>query len=246
MFEDDDEDGFRLLGAGVCVRLNSEEIVRKDFTMRDGRATELVVTSRRVAPDELARALEVFHQSSDQWTDSRYLLELSERPDYQVGFAPPAMVELLLGLLVEESRHARTFEAIWSACTVGDLSKLDEYLAQGGDIDVTNVKDGVTLLGLACVEDDHDLIRALVIRGADLNRRSGGWPLLHSTLDGEIDGVAQTNYHAQACDYELKTSRLLVALGADMGVRDERGWTAREFILHCYPGLLPVFDSYFS
>ena len=71
------------------------------------------------------------------------------------------------------------------------------------------------------------MIEALAKAGADLNvRNHQGWTPLHLAVDIDIDSVSQSRGDMDHLPFQ--TVRLLLSLGADPTVRDERGKTPRD------------------
>lgn len=155
-------------------------------------------------------------------------------------------MDFLRDILADHAHQAQLFLALWEASSAGELTALDEYLSKGGNIDLCHPRSKATLLHWASEHQLHDLVRALASRGADLNRRGCGAPPLHLALDSDIDCYWQSTHDGNPENYKLETAHLLVSLGADPGVHDERGRTAREFVRSAYPWLLPKFDAYFD
>ena len=67
-----------------------------------------------------------------------------------------------------------------------NASKIISWLDRGGDINVTSFsKRGLTLLMMACLDDDDKLVRELCSRGADVNLKAGGkTALMHCAVVG--------------------------------------------------------------
>jgi ankyrin repeat protein len=121
------------------------------------------------------------------------------------------------------------FDELWKSIDekIG-VDLLDQYLADGGDINARDPDFSWTLLHLACEHMNHDLIRALSAAGADLNARTNhqGWSPLHLAVDADTDSWVQANDPFD--ELTFSTTCLLLSLGADSSVRDRDGLTPRD------------------
>ena len=107
------------------------------------------------------------------------------------------------------------------------VSWLSRYLAAGGDVNSAHANSGWTLLHAASEHQNLAMIEALAKAGADLNvRNHQGWTPLHLAVDIDIDSVSQSRGDVNHLPFQ--TVRLLLSLGADPTVRDERGKTPRD------------------
>jgi hypothetical protein len=107
------------------------------------------------------------------------------------------------------------------------VSELPGYLAAGGDINAAHASSGRTLLHCASEHQNLPMTEALAKAGADLNVRTHlGYTPLHLAVDIDIDSVSQSGV-INMDDVPFQTVRLLLSLGADPAVRDERGETPR-------------------
>lgn len=81
----------------------------------------------------------------------------------QHGFAPHDLSAL---------QPDRRFTPLMRACKEGRLDIVDELLALGADIAVTNA-DGCNALWLACYNGSHAIIERLIAAGIDLDLQNG-------------------------------------------------------------------------
>ena len=105
----------------------------------------------------------------------------------------------------------------WVAC--GDQSKVEAYLAGGGDVEYRarsdrnnkDVREGDTGLTLAASHNKVEIMRELFCCGADIEGKNsiGSTALMIASERGHVDIV-----------------RLLLERNADINVRHEDGWTA--------------------
>jgi ankyrin repeat protein len=97
-----------------------------------------------------------------------------------------------------------------SAIVKRDLDRIEQLLPDTDDVDEPT-EDGRTALMLAAGEARHELVRALVVRGASINARNvrGGSALMYAATSGDEASVA-----------------LLLARGAEVNARARNGWTA--------------------
>ena len=104
------------------------------------------------------------------------------------------------------------------------MTKVISWLDRGGDINVTSFNSrGLTILQMACFEDDAKLVAELCARGADVNLKAGGkTALMHCAVVG-----------SPAC------GKLLLEYGADPHMRADvddtdftqyDGMTAQEML----------------
>lgn len=119
------------------------------------------------------------------------------------------------------------------------LVKLDLYLASGAPIDGQVDRLGWSLLHVACEHQDELLIRALAMRGADLdNRCRCGHGPIFLALDVDIDGAIQTG-----AALTFSTTMLLVALGAAPAATDAEGGSLRDWAGRYGEKVLTEFDK---
>lgn len=91
-----------------------------------------------------------------------------------------------------------------------DIGSIDEFLAKGGKIDINLNNAKQTILALAVSEDDIELSKVLINKGANVNSLShSGHPIISSVKS-------------------LKMAQLLVESGADLTILSKKG----ENILH--------------
>lgn len=73
---------------------------------------------------------------------------------------------------ISEPQADRRFTPLMRACKEGSKDIVDELLALGVDIAVTNA-DGCNALWLACYHGDHAIIQRLIDAGIDLDLQNG-------------------------------------------------------------------------
>ena len=136
------------------------------------------------------------------------------------------------------------FDELWKSIDKEKgVDSLEQYLSDGGDVDARHPDSSWTLLHLACEHMNHDLIRALAAAGTDLNAReeAQGWRPLHHAVDTDIDSVWQTRHSLDELTFSI--TRLLLALGADPGVRDSNGLTPRDMAAEYGTDVADKFDN---
>ncbi len=101
-------------------------------------------------------------------------------------------------------------QVIHLAARQGDLSKLEEYVDQGKNVNVINAV-GETPLFLCIAGKKSQACRLLVKFGANLNHR-------------RIDGSTALHKAARS-DYHIEIVRFLVEAGAEVNVRDKKSQT---------------------
>jgi ankyrin repeat protein len=106
-------------------------------------------------------------------------------------------------------------EALYQAAGEGRAAEVVELLDSGLDAN-TRTRSGSYALNAAAVENEIEVIRVLLARGADPNVQNsqGDTPLICATKYG--GGRAET-------------VELLVQAGSDLGVRDNKGNTALDY-----------------
>lgn len=106
------------------------------------------------------------------------------------------------------------------------VTELQQFLAAGGDLHQIPSEAGWSLMHIACEHQNESFIRALVQADRDLlnTRAACGYPPIFQALDIDIDGAIQTG---QPITFE--TTRLMLELGADSTLIDQKERTLREF-----------------
>jgi len=110
------------------------------------------------------------------------------------------------------------------------VKELQQFIAEGGDLQQVHSVSGWSLLHCACEHQNESYIRALVEADAGLlnTRAACGYPPIFQALAIDIDGAIQT---VQPITFE--TTRLMLELGADSTLKDQKERTLREFA-HIY------------
>lgn len=120
----------------------------------------------------------------------------------------PRVVQALLGKGVDPNltdNRGRT--ALFTAVREGSQQALESLLAAPQtNVNAVNA-DGETPLMLAAIRGSLPAVKALVKRGADINRK--GWTPLHYACSGPDNGVAE----------------FLIAQGAELNARSDNGTT---------------------
>lgn len=119
---------------------------------------------------------------------------------------------------------------------------LAEFLESAGDVDAALPYSGWSLLHYACEHEKEPLIRTLASVGADLdNRADCGFPPIFHALDIDIDGSIQCGH-----PISFKMTRLLISLGANPVLTDDKNRSLREFASVYGPIVLKEFDRQIS
>ncbi|HAH44193.1 hypothetical protein [Gimesia sp.] len=105
------------------------------------------------------------------------------------------------------------------------VKELQQFIAEGGDLQQVHSVSGWSLLHSACEHQNKSLICALAeADGRLLNTRAAcGYPPIFQALDIDIDGAIQTGHQMT-----FETTRLMLELGADSKMRDQEQRTLRE------------------
>ena len=100
---------------------------------------------------------------------------------------------------------------IFDAAETGNVEDVTKYLDNGGDVDAKN-KKGWTPLHVAAFAGREEVGKLLIANGASVN--------------ASIRGSERTPLHLVIGDYYKRDFvKILIDGGADVNVRDERGWT---------------------
>ena len=159
---------------------------------------------------------------------------------------------LIIGLLVVVSgctKQAMDKNMIFEAIELGDIVRVQQYLASGADINVRkDYPNGhplelgdTTPLHLAIVLDNKKIVDLLIANGADVNAKAEGdvTPLILSIFKKDkrivelllanganvntiIDGGI-TPLHIAYLEGDKEIIDLLIAKGADVNAKDENG-----------------------
>jgi ankyrin repeat protein len=115
------------------------------------------------------------------------------------------------------------------------VAELHEYLAAGGDVNARDPVSSWTLVRDGCEHLNLPVIRALAEAGADLNALTDydGWTHLHHAVDIDVDSVSQASSDEQDFRERLTfpTTRLLLSLGADPTIPNDKGETPLDMIM---------------
>lgn len=120
-----------------------------------------------------------------------------------------------------------TFETVIKNFTSRGLCVKDvqRYLDAGGEINHRDPKMEWSLLHFAAEDCNSEVIRFLVVRGADLAATDrNGWTPLHLAVDSDMDSSGRDG----RCATELSTVQTLIDLGADETARATDGKTPRD------------------
>ena len=100
-------------------------------------------------------------------------------------------------------------ESVWGAARRGERQVVEQFLADGGDINARN-DEGTTLLASASLVGAEAMVRYLLKQGADVN-----------TTNNEDE----TALHEAAFLGQVKVAELLIAAGSDINARNQEGLT---------------------
>ncbi|VUZ38868.1 unnamed protein product [Hymenolepis diminuta] len=119
-----------------------------------------------------------------------------------------------------------------AACKNADLDEVKALLANGVDINVTNV-DGLTVLHQACIDENYDVVQFLLSNNADVNAQDNeGWTPLHACASCAYPELAKLLLEHGAntgiVSFELELP-LDVAQGKDM-VALLKDWMQRQSV----------------
>jgi ankyrin repeat protein len=135
-----------------------------------------------------------------------------------------------------------TFDEFWQSIYEDRRTRdLGVYLRNGGDLLARDPKSDRTLLHLACEHQNLGLIRELVGKGIPIDDQDK-WGLtpLHVAVDIDIDSVVQAS--GQISEMTFDTTKLLLSLGANPNLQDERGSAPRDWVLPYGPAVVEQFD----
>lgn len=110
------------------------------------------------------------------------------------------------------SRKYRSWPLIRWAIQEGRLN-IVKYLVQNGVSVTKRYSDGFTPLDQAVGEGHKNIVDFLIKCGVDINQKTINGTALHT-----------------ACAYgKLTIAKMLIKKGADLRIKDERGWTPRSY-----------------
>ncbi len=140
---------------------------------------------------------------------------------------------LAMGCILMSGCGAGNSPSPWAAATNGDLVYLQDYLAQGGDINARNTEaafEGMTPLHFAAAHGQTPTVKFLLAHGADVNAQSktGSYPLHLLVHDSEISPL-ECDAAWPARD-RLDVAKILLAADANgtrsaINCRNGDGWT---------------------
>ncbi len=92
----------------------------------------------------------------------------------------------------------------------------------------------------ACEHQNESLIRALFMADKDLlnTRTACDYPPIFQALDIDIDGAIQTGH-----PISFETTRLMLELGADPNLKDQKARTLKEFVQIYGDSVVREFDK---
>ena len=126
-----------------------------------------------------------------------------------------ALLGVVVGATACQAQDACPPEMVRASAAQGDLTTIQNCLAEGADVDAPS-EDGVTALMLAAARAQLDMVAALVEAGADVDATTsdGVTPLMVAAAWGQLVSV-----------------RTLVRQGdADVTIEDAGGWTAIDWV----------------
>jgi|GEM_PF-2541983 len=134
-------------------------------------------------------------------------------------------------------------ELIFSIDEKNGVNEFRQFIAEGGDIHQVPSNSGWSLMHIACEHQNSSLIRALVESDRELlnTRAACGYPPIFQALDIDIDGAIQTGH-----SMIFETTRLLLELGADPTLKDQKQRTLKEFAQKYRGSVVREFDKFIS
>ena len=115
--------------------------------------------------------------------------------------------------LVPVLREAAGELDFFEACAVGDVGRVEELLDHDPTLVRAIAPDGFFGLSLAAFFGQPDVVRALIDRGADVNRRA------------EHEQIRVTPLHAASAGNDTEIVRMLLDAGADVNATQPGGFT---------------------
>jgi uncharacterized protein len=118
-------------------------------------------------------------------------------------------------IVVAGTIHAGDVDALYEAAGDGDAAKVTALLDGGTNVN-GRTKSGSYALNNAAVENEVEVMRILLLRGADPNVQNS---------QGDTPLICATKYAGG----KAATVRLLVEAGTDLTIQDKRGHTALDY-----------------
>lgn len=174
-------------------------------------------------------------------------VERGERPTLHAG--SPRTPDLLRALPRVRGICRRSLEMmmgnLYNAAKRGDAARVSALLDRGADPNDTGDEHGTTALTIAAFLGHIDVVRALISRGADVDRPNsfGSRPIFTAVTNAKLrvigallDAGASLNVEAvdgltpvmEAARSTPETLRLLIQRGADVNVVSSKGFTALQ------------------
>jgi ankyrin repeat protein len=135
-------------------------------------------------------------------------------PRTQLAYLP--WIFLVAGLIgIAGAASVNDIEALYEAAGDGDANKVTALLDSGVDVNGRSAK-GSYALNNAAVENEVEVMKILLARGADPNVRNS---------QGDTPLICATKYAGG----KAATVKLLVESGTDLTIQDDKGKTALDY-----------------